>query len=219
MGAFESGAALCAPFLEQLPVAGVSISVVSRGGVQSTVAASDLIAARLEELQFQFGEGPSVDVIASGRLLLVHDLADEVFSAGWPIFGPAARATGAQALFTLPLSMGAATVGVVSLYALMLRPRWSDLVVEAAVALAVATMPGAVELAVRSALAEPAAGRQQSELRREVHQAAGMVSVQLDCDIEAAMSRLRAHAFVEDLPLELVARQVVAGRLNFGRLA
>ena len=101
---------MCAPFLEQLPVAGVSISVVSRGGAQSTVGTSDLIASRLEELQFQLGEGPSVDVLASGRLLLVDDLADGVLSAGWPVFAPAAVATGARALFTLPLSMSAATV-------------------------------------------------------------------------------------------------------------
>ena len=219
MDTFESGAALCAPFLEQLPVAGVSISVVSRGGAQSTVGTSDLIASRLEELQFQLGEGPSVDVLASGRLLLVDDLADEVVSAGWPVFAPAAVATGARALFTLPLSMSAATVGVVSLYALVLRPPWSELLVQAAVALCATTGPSAVELAVSSALAEPAAGRQQTELRREVHQAAGMVTVQLDCSIEAAMSRLRAYAFVEDLPLDFVARQVVAGRLDFGSLA
>jgi hypothetical protein len=49
----------------------------------------------------------------------------------------------------------------------------------------------------------------------EIHQAAAMVSVQLDCGVDEALVRLRAHAFAREVPLTRVARQVVERRLRF----
>jgi AmiR/NasT family two-component response regulator len=51
--------------------------------------------------------------------------------------------------------------------------------------------------------------------RAEVHQATGMVSIQLDISTQAALARMRAHAFVHDQLLTDVARDVVARRLAF----
>ncbi len=50
--------------------------------------------------------------------------------------------------------------------------------------------------------------------RPEVHQASGMVMVQLGVPIEEALARLRAHSFTVGQPLWEVARAVVAGRLR-----
>ena len=47
-----------------------------------------------------------------------------------------------------------------------------------------------------------------------VHQASGMVSVQLGIAVAAALSVLRAHAFAEDRPLREVAADVVARRIR-----
>lgn len=47
----------------------------------------------------------------------------------------------------------------------------------------------------------------------EVHQATGMVSVQLGISMDEAFVRLRAHAFAEHRPLRDVARAVVAREL------
>ena len=219
MDAFESGAALCAPFLSGLPVAGLSISVMSETGAQSTIGVSDPVAARLEELQFELGEGPTSDVMRSGRPVLAPDLLADVVQRGWPVFSPAALDAGARGLFSLPMLVGAATVGVVSLYALVLLPPWSETVLRAAVGLAEAAVQPAVALAARSAAAEDRSqGRQQIEMRREVHQASGMVMVQLGCSIGEAMTRLRAYAFAVDQPIDLVAREVVAGMLDLAAL-
>jgi hypothetical protein len=46
----------------------------------------------------------------------------------------------------------------------------------------------------------------------EVHQATGMVSVQLGVSLDEAFVRLRAHAFAEELPLRTVAGEIVTGR-------
>jgi len=51
--------------------------------------------------------------------------------------------------------------------------------------------------------------------RVEVHQATGMVLVQLAVPVEDAFARLRAYAFAQRRPLNDVARDVVARRLVF----
>jgi len=55
------------------------------------------------------------------------------------------------------------------------------------------------------------------ERRAEVHQAAGMISVQLGVAVEEALVRLRAHAYVQERRLVDVARDVVERRLRFSR--
>ena len=219
MDVMDAGSALCAPFLAGLPVAGLSISVMSERGAQSTVGTSDLIAARLEELQFQLGEGPTSDALRSGTPILAPDLQNEAIRAIWPVFSDAALDTGARGLFSIPLLVGPVTVGVVSLYALALLPPWSDEELHTALGLADAAARPAITLATRSAAVEaPPAGRRQTELRREVHQASGMLTVQLDCGIDEAMARLRAYAFATEQPIDAVARAVVAGSLDFAAL-
>jgi AmiR/NasT family two-component response regulator len=54
-----------------------------------------------------------------------------------------------------------------------------------------------------------------SGYRAEVHQATGMVSVQLDVSQAVALVRLRAYAFSEHRPLADVAADVVARRMRF----
>ena len=51
--------------------------------------------------------------------------------------------------------------------------------------------------------------------RAEIHQATGMVSVQLDVSASEALARIRAHAFVDNRLLIDVGRDVVARRLAF----
>ena len=48
----------------------------------------------------------------------------------------------------------------------------------------------------------------------EVHQATGMISLQLGVSMDEAFVRLRAHAFVAGRPLRAVAGDVVTRRLR-----
>jgi hypothetical protein len=50
--------------------------------------------------------------------------------------------------------------------------------------------------------------------RLEVHQATGVVSVQLGVPIEEAFLRLRAYAYSHERNIDDVARDLVAGRLQ-----
>ncbi len=57
-----------------------------------------------------------------------------------------------------------------------------------------------------------------ADIHSVVHQAAGMVSIQLAVNVGDALVRLRAHAFGTDRPLIAVAHDVVARRLRFDDL-
>lgn len=219
MNTLDEGTALCAPFMEHLPVAGLSISVLSPSGAQSTVATTDEVATRLEELQFLLGEGPTPVVMRTGHPVMVCDLTLTEVHRDWPMFGLAAMDTGARGLFSFPLSIDVVTVGVVSLYSLVVSAPWSATLMGTAVDLAAATSAPAVDLASRTAEADasPPDTAMPVEMRREVHQASGMVMVQLGSSIDEALARLRAHAFSEGRPIDAVAHDVVTGRLKFER--
>lgn len=214
----RASSTLCAPFLHGLPVGGVSISVVGDSGEHSTVTSSDSLAARLESMQFELGEGPHWDALKSGRPALHNDLATEATLSAWPVFGPAAWHEGARALYSFPLYLGPLAVGVIDLYSREAGDPWHEALVGKGLELASEAAAPAVELATRFAAAEAPLNAVVAEMRREVHQATGMVLVQLDTTVDTAMSRLRAYAFASGKGLDSVAADVVAGRLDFSEL-
>ncbi|MFB2584241.1 GAF and ANTAR domain-containing protein [Herbiconiux liukaitaii] len=205
---------LHAGFLTFLPVDGASVSVVTAAGNGSTVSSSDALATRIEQLHYDLGEGPHHRALESGKPVLVPDVrsADQ---SQWPMFGHAVMDTAAKALFSFPLRIGAATVGVVDLYRLS-PGGLSDLDVAHAALLAGAV---AGKAAVHAAVDAQGDGRQDSPLvagtRRHVHQATGMVSVQLDTSMTNALARLRAEAYVSGRSLDDLARDVVARVIDF----
>ena len=54
----------------------------------------------------------------------------------------------------------------------------------------------------------------KASMHLEVHQATGLLKVYLGITIEEAFVRLRAYAYANDLDVNDVAREVVAGRLQ-----
>jgi hypothetical protein len=205
---------MCAAFVDALHVSGASISVFGRDGKQSTIRASDAIAARGDTLQLELGEGPHWEALATGAPVLCHDLSDQRY-AKWPMFSAAAREIGMVGVFAFPMKMGAVNVGVVDLYTS--APRYLD---KHQVALAVSMAGRAAAPAVRYAMQsaeQPAAAehRMAPAIRREVHQATGMVQAQLEVSATEAFSRLRAHAYSSERPIEDVARAVVRRELDF----
>ncbi|WIM18371.1 GAF and ANTAR domain-containing protein [Microbacterium sp. zg-B185] len=205
---------LHASFVARLPVDGASVSVVTVAGNHSTVSSSGALAARLEQLQYDLGEGPHFRALALGKPVLVPDVRSADHS-WWPMFGHAVVLTEARAMFSFPLRIGAATVGVVDLY--RLKPGdLSDLDVAHAIALAGAAAGKAAAYAVADAKSDE---RQDSArvagTRRHVHQATGMVSVQLGTSVTDAFARLRGHAYATGRSVDEVARDVVTRVLDF----
>jgi len=205
---------LCGPFLEELPVTSASVSVFNRDGGQSTVCVSDSVAARLDELQLELGEGPQWDALRTAQPVLIPSLHDEGADR-WPTFTVSALELGVLGLFAFPMFMGAATVGVVGLSSAN-----AGVLDASQLATAVRLTRSITRPSVRWALAEardnltaevPAA----PAMRREVHQATGMILAQLDITATEAFARLRAHAFATSGTVEEVAHSVVSRELDF----
>lgn len=205
---------LCAPFLQTLPVSGASVTVIGGARTQHTVCSSDAMAVRIDELQFSLGEGPQWVASSAGEFVAVPDVASDLHER-WPVFGSSIRELDVGAIFAVPMTMGAVTVGAVTLH----RVHSGDLTGEQrsyALAIASAIASTAVHRAMRSAGDDHAAESSAvPALRREVHQATGMMLVQLDTSATDAYSRLQAYAFAQGRTIQDVARDVVNRTLEF----
>src|SRR5947199_2305562 len=84
--------------------------------VRETMHATDRVADEIEEWQLTFGQGPCLDAYIGGGPVIVMDLRSRESAARWPAFTPAALASGALAVFALPLQVGAIRIGVLDLY-------------------------------------------------------------------------------------------------------
>ncbi|KAA2264914.1 ANTAR domain-containing protein [Solihabitans fulvus] len=206
---------VCAASVERLGVTGTSVAVGS-GAIQGELLYStDEVSRQLQDLHFMLGEGPVVDAVRGGLPVFAPDLSATASGAAWPLFAGAAIELGALAMFVLPLRIGAIQPAIFSLYrdaAGSLSPeQMADAAVFADIALQlILDTRGGVSAggSLRQKHAEPMG-------RAEVHQATGMVSVQLGVDMEQSLVRLRAYAFANQLPLADVVRDVVARRLRF----
>jgi len=217
LGAPVSVAHVCAAVVDAIEVDGAGVTVMVGSAVRETVQVTDAVAASLEELQVTLGEGPCVDSFGEGGPVLAVDLRLSEYLGRWPAFAPAALDRGARAVFALPLQIGAIRLGVLDLY----RARPGGLSEsELADALVFADTVGMLLLdgaAGVGADAAELASQEEDPLSRQavVHQATGMILVQLGSTADTAFARLRAYAFAHNRPLSEIARDVVERRLRF----
>jgi hypothetical protein len=195
-------------------VDGAAVSVMLSATPRETVYASDPTAAELEELTLTLGEGPGVDAVTGGPAL-AEDLNSARCAARWPAFAPAAVDAGAAAVFALPLHVGGIRLGVMDLYRARPGPLDHD---QLADALLLADTACALLLEPMVGERPPSHGREPEltgPLHPEVHQATGMMIVQLGVSAAVALVRLRAYAYSHERRLRDVAADVVARRLRF----
>jgi GAF domain-containing protein len=192
---------------------GAGVSVMVSPTARETFHATDRIARELEEWQLSFGEGPCVDAFNEGGPVLVGDIDQVEYRQRWPVFTPAARGSGARALFAFPLQVGAIRLGVLDVYRAAPGPlRGSEL----ADALAYADAIGTLMLETTADEGSMPWWRDDPTANQaEVHQATGMILAQLSVTAEEAFARLRAYAFAHERRLGDVARDVVQRRLRF----
>lgn len=206
---------LCEPFMVQLPITGAVISIVDRSGHRSTISATDPVAARWDELELELGTGPLSDATTQSAPQLVGDVGSSAMN---PVIGSQLLKLGMRALFAFPLTMGLATVGVVGLYRTDSGALNSD-----AVGVAIGLARWAAVPAVREALNEASReGTTRGDdttiapgLRREVHQATGMLSAQLDVTTSEAFARLRAYATSSERSITAVSQDLISGAIDF----
>jgi len=175
-----------------LGVDGAGISLVSDAGHREVVCATDDLSERIEELQITLGEGPCIDAISSGAPVLVGDLheRDNVATWRWPTFMAAAADAGVRAVFAFPLRIGAIAVGALDMY----RTRPGVLDADELAGALLGADAAAIAL-LRPQTSPDVLSADGGGYGAQVHQATGMIMVQLDVTIEQAFLLLRARAF------------------------
>lgn len=210
---------LCREAVRRLPVTGVTLTLAEGRTLTQPIASSDPLAHRLQILQFDLGEGPSLDVLQSGRLLQVRDLR-RVGVPRWPAYSRAVLDLDVIGTTSFPLRVGAIRLGVLDVYHRTAGGLTED---DLKVALHFADAAVLVLLQLQDA---PVADEGSSgwldevldgSLRgpSEVHQATGMVSVQAGVSLAEALLLLRGHAFAHDLTLYEAAVLVIDRTLRF----
>lgn len=207
---------LCRAASRSLAATGAGVSLMMEPGSPSVAAASDGTSELIEELQFTVGDGPCLEAYESRRPVLVPDLTD-VDAFRWPAYAAAAVELGVCAVFAFPLQVGAVRLGVLDVYRVAPGPL-TDEALSLASTFADVALITVLDAQARAEPGRPAAGIDESmENRAQVHQAQGMVMVQLGVSLEEAMVRLRAHAYASDRRLSDVARDVVSRKMVMER--
>jgi hypothetical protein len=201
---------LCTAASSDLDARGVTMALTPGGGLLETVAGTRA-GREVDGLQSDLGEGPAHDAHRFGWPVLVDDLgADRT----WPAFGPAAVATGLRSMFAFPMRRGSVRIGALTLSrrttgglsdehhadALVFTRLALDLVL----ALQSENAPDELDERFIDGTASTAG----------IHQASGIVAVQLSISVAAALSVLRAHAYTNGRSLRDVADDIVARRLR-----
>ncbi|MGN9815251.1 GAF and ANTAR domain-containing protein [Streptomyces sp. SD11] len=188
--------ALCA----ELPVDAVTLALWTDTPERRMLFATSPAAQRLEELQFEVGEGPCVTAATTGRPLMVEDLQGTVTQ--WPLFGPLAREQlpSVGAIYAFPLVEGDAHLGSADMLRFEAGPLGAE--AEAAAILAVR----AAALILLTAKVSPALDIHW----RRTHVATGVMAERLGISPAEALARLRSMALGTGRPLPDLTEDVLA---------
>jgi hypothetical protein len=207
---------ICELCVRMLEVSGAGITMVTGTGNRGVVCATDDRAARIEDLQLTVGVGPCIDAMASRGPVLLPDLDDpgDVDTSRWLGFTDDVRRAGVQAVFAFPLLIGAITLGAIDLY----RDSPGDLSAgQLAGALLAADTAAVALLHINTGSDDAFAANPETgaDFRLQVHQATGMVAEQLGVGVDAALLRLRGHAFASGRALSEISDDVITRRIRF----
>lgn len=199
-------------FVRVFPVTGASISTVGDFLGNETLSASNDLAAHIDELQFDLGEGPCWDALSTGRPVIEPDLWAAPLHQ-WPAFSRAIPRDEVGAIFAFPILVGRLRIGAVDMYAG--EPmELNRMQTRQAAALAGLVGKNVLRLALESA------GDDDERLltkhsRRTIHQATGMVLAQLDISAEEAGLIIQGYSFASGRSMKEVSDDILAGRLAF----
>ena len=184
------------------------ISLVHPDGID-TPAASDEALRRVDEMQYELGEGPCLNALRQHEQIVVRNLADD---DRWPTWGPRiASELGIHSSMSFRLFTDGDTLGALNLYAKRVdgfshEDLLDGLILSAHAAVALAS---ALEMdSLHRAL----------ETRRTIGEAIGILRERFGLGSDQAFGVLRRVSSQHNIKLFAVAQQLVdTGRLPEGR--
>ena len=197
---------------DALGVDGLAVSLVTEADSTELLWCSDATTRRFEDLRLTLGEGPGPDAVRTGALVWVPDLA-QVRYARWPALAMEAPDLDARAVFCFPMGIGAIRVGVLTAVRRTPGPLTPGQADDALVLTSALTARCLGSGEPYPDAPEPA-GTQHSLQHAVVHQATGMLSVQLSLPLSQALLRLRAHAYSSGRSITDISQEVVDRRLR-----
>lgn len=207
-------AKLSAAFLQYLPVAGATVATVGSVMGNETLSATGYLAQRLDEWQFDLGEGPCWDAVGQARPVFETNFPANG-GCRWPSLFAAARTESIGAIFAFPMTVGTLQIGAIDLYSHIPATLNTEQQHQAS---ALADAIG--QRVVRDALASHASGHEAKTpfSRRLVHQATGLVLAQVDVNAEDAVLLIQTHAHSTGLSMMELSEQLLADRLRYVRV-
>lgn len=195
-------------------MAGASISILGKPFAMETVCASDKLAARLDELQQDLGEGLCWDAPTTRRPVLNPDLRN-TDPVTWPILAEAIRDDKVSAFHAFPLIVGSVGVGAVDLYSSNIGSL-TPMQVRNAVTLASIVAHHVLRHVLSTHESETGGGerRDSGHSCRAVHRATEMVLAQLNVSAADALLIIRGHAYANSMSAREVADLVVERQLD-----
>ena len=202
--------------VELLDVAAGGILLADERGRLRVMAASSEQARLLELFQLQNDEGPCLDCVATGTLVVDADLAR---TTRWPRFSAEAVASGFAGVCAVPLRLRDVVLGGCNFF-LAEPARLSGDDVALAQALAhVASIAIVQDQVLRESRVRKGQLQHALDSRVAIEQAKGMIAEHRGVDMEAAFALLRRYARNTNGRLTDVAGGVVNGSLPIDSLA
>lgn len=180
---------------------------VIRNGRPVTEVYEGSVPARVEDSQYELGDGPSLQAQRTGTVVVAQDLAAEDRWGDWPSVAVEAGARGAYAH---PLVVGREVLGALSLYAHEpnLFPEEIQLIADQFAAPAALLLGGVLRRQSQSEVIDQLQAAMSS--RAVIDQAIGIVMAQRRCGPQAAFGVLRRMSNERNVKLRVVAENLVA---------
>jgi hypothetical protein len=210
-----SAVTLCSGCRDLLLVSGASISLAAKN-VLAPLCGTDSTITALDDMQFTLGEGPTLDAFSQGQPVMEAHL-DAELPTRWPVLAETGVGPDVGSVFAFPLGVGAARVGVLTLYqrraSALSRAQHADALIAADV-LAHVILSRQGRAPGESLAAE---FKEAGSSRAEIHQASGMLSEQIHMSVADALVQLRSHAYATGRPVTTLALAVIARQLRLLR--
>jgi len=173
----------------------------------ATVASSCPEAARMDELQYRFDEGPC---LAAAREQIIVHVPDLDVESRWPDYVHAVREKGAASILGVPFELEGEAQGALNLYSNTPRG-FAPEAVDAAVSYA-REVSKALRLAVRIGQLKDAKDNLEAAMqsRTVIDLALGIIMAQNRCSQEAAFTILRSASSSRNVKLRELAGNIVA---------
>jgi GAF domain-containing protein len=190
-----------------VPAASTCGITLSEDGHVITVASADPLARLLDEQQYEVEDGPCLEAIRTGIVVMSHDLSRESRWDGYPAM---AVAHGVRAVYSSPLLVADRAIGALNLYATGADAFDTDSRAAAAqlTRLAAATVTAAMRHYDEATLTDHL--RTALSSRSVIDQAIGIIMGMQRCPPETAFDILRTVSQNRNIPLREVAADLVA---------